>query len=272
MNSLKPYQTTQTYWGWTVRITCDSRELFQKVKFQLPDLLQEGEGSDQTETVSAEFHLTQGTDGFELLLDGEQLSSHKEIGTLLAALENEFQMNLATNAPDAVFVHAGVVAIRDRCLVLPARSYSGKSTLVHALIKRGATYFSDEYAVIDKDGWVHPYRRPLTIRRPGSPDRRISAKKFPLDARHPKGRLALILDCNYKRRSRWAPERLTPGQGLLNLLSNTVSARLTPARDFQFLTAAIQPDTECYSLERGEAKPAALRLLALLNEHKLAFS
>jgi hypothetical protein len=34
-------------------------------------------------------------------------------------------------------------------------SYSGKTTLVSELIRAGATYYSDEYAVIDERGRVH---------------------------------------------------------------------------------------------------------------------
>lgn len=262
------YQTTQAYWGWTVRITSESRRLLRKVQAQLPHPPPSDDNADLpfAHPADAHFHLKEGPEGFELYLDGEKLSTHKEATSLLAALENKFQMNLATNAPDAVFVHAGVVAIEGRCLVLPARSYSGKSTLVHALVKQGATYFSDEYAVIDKDGWVHPYRRPLTIRRPPHLDRRVPAKNFPLDPKFPKGQISMILDCQYKKRSPWTPEPITLGQGVLKLLSNTVSVQLTPKRDFQFLTAAAKPKTLCLQATRGNAKPVASHLIKLLTD------
>ncbi|WP_157871812.1 hypothetical protein [Gloeothece verrucosa] len=65
---------------------------------------------------------------------------------------------------DKLFVHAGVVGWRGRAIVIPGRSFSGKTTLAAALVKAGAIYYSDEYAVIDRDGLVHPYPRPLCIR------------------------------------------------------------------------------------------------------------
>ena len=37
-----------------------------------------------------------------------------------------------------------------------------------ALIEAGAVYYSDEFAVVDPDGWVYPYPQPLGLRSPGS--------------------------------------------------------------------------------------------------------
>src|SRR4051794_20574153 len=54
--------------------------------------------------------------------------------------------------------------------VIPRVSHSGKTTLVAALVRAGATYYSDEYAVFDAQGSVHPYARPLGI-RDGNGDR-----------------------------------------------------------------------------------------------------
>ena len=43
--------------------------------------------------------------------------------------------------------------------MVPGRSLSGKSTLVLSFVERGADYYSDEYAVFDSEGRVHPYWR-----------------------------------------------------------------------------------------------------------------
>ena len=66
-------------------------------------------------------------------------------------------VHVANYAPDRVFVHAGVVAWRGRALVLPGTSFAGKTTLVAELVRAGAIYYSDEYAVLDEQGRVHPY-------------------------------------------------------------------------------------------------------------------
>ena len=55
--------------------------------------------------------------------------------------------------------HAGVVGWRGRAIVIPGRSHAGKSTLVAELVRRGAVYYCDEFAVLHETGRVHPYRR-----------------------------------------------------------------------------------------------------------------
>jgi uridine kinase len=41
-------------------------------------------------------------------------------------------------------------------IAIPGRSFSGKTSLVTALVRAGAVYYSDEFAVIDRDGLVRP--------------------------------------------------------------------------------------------------------------------
>src|SRR5205814_290720 len=71
---------------------------------------------------------------------------------------------VAAQAKDRVFVHAGVVAARGGAIVIPGRTFTGKSTLVAALVEAGAAYYSDEYAVLDERGRVHPFAKPISIR------------------------------------------------------------------------------------------------------------
>ena len=66
-------------------------------------------------------------------------------------------------------VHAGVVEFAGRALLLPGGTHTGKSSLVAELLRRGAVYFSDEYALIDAQGRAHAYPRPLLLRN-GGPD------------------------------------------------------------------------------------------------------
>ena len=39
-------------------------------------------------------------------------------------------------------------------------------TLVRAVVEAGAVYYSDEHAMLDEVGRVHPYARPLPFRPP----------------------------------------------------------------------------------------------------------
>ena len=98
---------------------------------------------------------------------------------LLEQFESHVQLTVAEFAPRRVFVHAGVVAWNGNAIVIPGSSFSGKSTMVSALLRAGATYYSDEYAVIDEQGRVRPYPRELRIRSVESVwPRRIKATEF----------------------------------------------------------------------------------------------
>ena len=96
--------------------------------------------------------------GTNLVADGRTLT---DAGRALAAHAELF---VAEHATDHLFVHAGVVGWEDRAIVMPGASFAGKTTLVRAWLEAGATYYSDEFAVLDRDGRVHPFARPLAIR------------------------------------------------------------------------------------------------------------
>src|SRR6186997_3026660 len=96
--------------------------------------------------------------GTNLVAEGRQL---RDVGCALAAHAEPF---VAERAPDHLFVHAGVVGWEGRAIVMPGASFAGKTTLVQAWLEAGATYYSDEFAVLDRDGRVHPFARPLAIR------------------------------------------------------------------------------------------------------------
>src|SRR5919106_963089 len=96
--------------------------------------------------------------------DSLRLARTLDLEEALSALGTELKLYVAEFARRRVFVHAGVVGWRGRAIVLPGRSGSGKTTLVAELLRAGATYYSDEFAVIDARGRVHPFAKPLSIR------------------------------------------------------------------------------------------------------------
>lgn len=67
-------------------------------------------------------------------------------------------------------IHAGVVALEGRALLVAGRSGRGKTTLVLAMLRRGLDLLSDELALLAPDDrTVLPYPRGLHI-RPGAVD------------------------------------------------------------------------------------------------------
>lgn len=83
---------------------------------------------------------------------------------LCLRLQQATQMRLTWSAEKVLFLHCGVVKVEQKAWLFPGDSKAGKSTLVHALCERGAVFYSDEYAVLDRSGLVYPYPRPLWIR------------------------------------------------------------------------------------------------------------
>jgi hypothetical protein len=155
---------------------------------------------------------------------------------VLDRLESMLRLCVAEHARRRVFVHAGVVGWRGVAIIIPGRSFTGKSTLVAGLLRAGATYYSDEYAVLDARGRVHPFLKPVEIRTGGGPvQSKFSAAEFGAASGARPLKVALVLMTKYRKGARWKPRELSAGAGVLELLANTVSARRKPAESLAVL-------------------------------------
>ncbi len=186
-----------------------------------------------------------------------------DVELAIGIVDAQLRLFVGSSAPERVFIHAGAVAYRGRAIVIPGHSFSGKSTLVSALVRAGAVYYSDEYAVLDEEGLVHPYARPLSIREPDSyvsDDRPVETfGGVTADGPVPVG---LIAATRYRPDADFSPERRSAGKGILTLLANALPARDRPA---QALAAARRAASTAVVLEgeRGEAEAAAQALLEI---------
>lgn len=169
------------------------------------------------------------------------------------------QLEIATYAPDAVFVHAGVVLWNQQLVVLPGRSHAGKSTLVHALVEQGARYFSDEYAVVDREGLVRPWPRPISLRDGRSRDN-TPASELGWEPSFGPTRVGLVVCTRFQEGENWSPAEISAAQAVLELLDNTVSAQLEPQRALEYLPR-LTTQAVCLKGPRGEAEPTARAIL-----------
>jgi hypothetical protein len=186
----------------------------------------------------------------------------REFADMLDAFESHVQLTVAEYAPRRVFVHAGVVGWQDRAILIPGLSYSGKTTLVDQLIRAGATYYSDEYAVLDERGRVHPYPRALGIRSSSSAEsKKVRAEEIGAKIGSKPLRIGLVLSTNYKIGARWRPRQITRGRGVLELMSNTVSARSQPELALTVLPLALE-SARILKGVRGEAAEIVEAILA----------
>jgi len=97
---------------------------------------------------------------------------------MLEAYESRLRLYVADHSKRFVFVHAGVVGWHGKAIMIPGQSMSGKTTLVARLVHARATYYSDDLAVLDGQGRVRPYLKPLSLREEGS----VFQRHVPLEA------------------------------------------------------------------------------------------
>jgi hypothetical protein len=193
--------------------------------------------------------------------DAEQLIRTLEDDDLLEMFERDMRRLVAEFSRTRVFIHAGAVGWRGRAIVLPGRSFSGKTSLVAALVRAGATYYSDEFAVLDARGRLHPFLKPLSIREPGE------ERQTDYDVEEIGGRagtrplpVGCVVFAQYGDGAKWRPRELTPGRAALDLFANAVAARHNPEQILATLRAALVPAVAIKS-RRGEADEAAEAIL-----------
>lgn len=200
-----------------------------------------------------------------LYANAERIARTLELDEAMERLESDLQLYVAEAARQRLFVHAGVVSFNNQAVVIPGRSFSGKTTLVRELITAGAIYYSDEYALIDARGRVHPYPKPLSLRgKPGEKTERRSIEELGATAGIKPLPVAMVVVSRYKAGARWRPRLLSGGRGVLEILANTVSARRNPARALATLNRAVS-GARIFKGARGEASETADFILERLS-------
>jgi hypothetical protein len=160
-------------------------------------------------------------------------------------------------------VHAGTVVLGGRALLLPGATHAGKSSLVAELLRRGATYFSDEYALIDSEGRVHPYPRPLLLRN-GCPEQvPVLAAECNASVGDAPAPVGWILSLEYHPAGTWSIEAVPQGEGLLTLLRNTPHVLADSPEMVGAFQRAVAGAT-CYTGGRPDAVQAADEILRLV--------
>jgi hypothetical protein len=190
----------------------------------------------------------------------ESIAGSSDLKVALEVLGQRIREHVAINAPRHTFVHSGAVAHNGRAIIIPGPSFSGKTTLVAELVKAGATYYSDEFAVLDQDGLVHPYAKPLAIRNGGWEQTDHDVAAFGGTQGSEPLPIGLVVLSWYERDAAWTPRRLSTGEAVLAVLSNTVPANDRPDQSLSAITKAL---ADAVTLEgpRGDAAALAAELL-----------
>jgi hypothetical protein len=163
-----------------------------------------------------------------------------------------------------------VVGWKGKAIVIPGHCRVGKTTLVMELVRAGAAYYSDEYAVFDARGRVHPFPVRMDERdESGIHRRRYLAESLGGVSGVKALPVGLVVVSEFKPGARWRPQTLSTGQAVLALMANTAIARKQPLSALATLERAVAGAPALKS-SRGEASEVAASLLAHLDRGNLS--
>ncbi|KXK06926.1 MAG: HPr kinase/phosphorylase [Acidobacteria bacterium OLB17] len=172
--------------------------------------------------------------------NGELITHHEIARGVFKYFDSYLRVRIGEHCPDRVFVHAGVVGINGRALLIPGNSFSGKSTLVLELVKRGATYFSDEFAILDERGFVHPYARPINMRTDDGRYRPYNVDVSTDKAASSPMPVGAVLFTKYAENARFRPRILTPAEGMMTLTPFTLPIRINSAYSIRVMQRVME--------------------------------
>jgi hypothetical protein len=179
-------------------------------------------------------------------------------------------------ARELFYVHAGVVTVDEKAIVIPGLSRAGKSTLVLALLLSGARYLSDELLVFDpQKGRALPFLRSLKLRPvclpsfPGAerlvvgegegtflPSSRLRELGAPTPVEGDPARVGAVVIPSW---ASGAPTRLEPasrGKAFLALTSSALNFGTHRERSLSHLRSLVE-DAECFHLSFSDPHDAA---------------
>jgi hypothetical protein len=255
-------------YGVEVRITDNTGgELCRRLQESLPPEFGARDGAE-AEIVSYVVNAgnapgTSERSGYRVSCGGREGFTASTEEELLHCLNEHIDNTIALRSRQKLFVHAGVVGWRGLAIVIPGPGLTGKSMLVAELVRRGAEYYSDKFAVLDDTGAVHPYRRALVLRgheRTEPNDLRLirEGTSMPLH-------IGLIVATPYRQGAAWRPAVLRGARAVLSVVQAAVRAREETARILQ-VAARIAPNVVSITGLRPEAAELAPRILDAIDD------
>jgi hypothetical protein len=257
----------QSY-GANIRIETDSVELFDITEKVIHRALLSNVKTVNGQRPDITFEITKSKSGiYRLAKNGEYLSSGKSRKIFFKFFDTVIRVSVGEQAKNFVFLHAGAVGWKGRAIVMPGDSFTGKSTLVSALVKNGAEYYSDDFAILDKNGLVHAFPRTISMR---TNDGKYIPYELTVDqlggsvgSKHiPVG---MVLLTRYASRQRWNPKFLSPGKGILEMIPYILTLRPQPEFSLKVLNNIAEHAIIAAS-PRGNADHFAKTLLGFFDK------
>jgi hypothetical protein len=260
------YQFKFESYGVKIGVKSNSERFLKKIENHLKNIVPSAYVIDDTLEAEHDFLINVKKDGisefYELYKDGERITGGNSEENFFNFSSSKLRLTIAEYASSRVFIHAGVVGWKGKAIVIPGKSFQGKTTLVAELIKQGALYYSDEYAVLDMEGLVYPFPKTLSMR--GIIDKYKQVESSPESFGGKIGieplSVGMVLLTEFEAGAEWKPEIISAGNGIMELLAHTIPIRYKPQFSLQVLNKMANRAIIAKS-KRGEAKEFVEMLL-----------
>lgn len=268
------FSTTVDAYGVRISIDADDESVLEQVKtvfseafvgrLVFDDRLMDGPN------LSYSFR-TLETGEVEYDLDGETVARFLKESGPSRHFNSLIRAHVAGKSKDWVFVHSGVVEWQGKAILIPGRSGQGKTTLVSELIRIGAGYMSDEFAILDQDGMVHPFDRDLAVRSSELGFQKIAPDNFGARKQLEPIPAGMVLFTDFVEDGGWNPERITVGSGILEAIPQVIPVSFNTEFALKVLSTTFNRAIIVRS-DRGEARDTAPQILAYFDESQMAGS
>jgi hypothetical protein len=210
-------------------------------------------------------HPTPGSfsEKFQVRLNDRVIAEREALPYLFTLVQQAVDECMIRNLHRETAVHAGVVVYQGRAILLAGPSGAGKSRMVQEMLRQGAEYCSDEYAIVGPSGDVRPYPRALMIRRDTEEQHPMLASDLGAKVRAEPAPIALILFLRYQAGA--AALDIAPldrSEAWIRLLQNTPQIVAEKPDVMEPLAAAVARALS-FAGVRGEAGEAAAAILRL---------
>lgn len=265
--------TTQTQpfrfesFGARIEITGNRQHMIDRCAAIAHDSLLGNINEIESEKVDRTIEINFDGTTYEMLCSGSEPARGEDEGVFFKYFDSIVRASVGEEARDFVFLHAGVVGWKGKAIVLPGDSYKGKSTLVAELVRAGAEYYSDDFALFNSEGLLYPFHRRLAMRRRDNFDPyHLTVEELAGKYGHEPIPAGLVLFTEYVKGSRFRPVRMTAGEGVLQLVSYALSMRQRSEFAFRVLNN-IASRAIIISSRRGTAENFAKTLLNFVDNH-----